>query len=288
MENVRLKELIYELTKMNAESITPLTGGMMNQSYTFKSKEKEYVLYISTKQANEMVNRVLEKEHQQIVYDLGITSKNIHFDVEKGIKINEFISGNSLNNIESFDYQKVADLFKKLHSSKTLSKENYNPFDRFINIYEKEAKEFINTPSEKYLLLRNYLFQYEAELRNRPVVLSHNDAQRSNIVKDNNDNYFFIDFEFMANNDEIYDIACFGNGKVSEGRKLLDYYFNGSPTEEDIKYYYLWRIFVSLQWYNVAIVKHYRGEGKTHGFNFLDVANFFLDNAMEAYASLLK
>ena len=117
--------------------------------------------------------------------------------------------------------------------------------------------------------------------------MSHNDAQRSNIVKDENDNYFLIDFEFVGNNDEIYDIATFGNGKVEEGRKLLDYYFE-NPSIDEIKRYYLWRIYVSLQWYNVAIVKHFRGEGKAHGFNFLDVASFFLNNANDAYKGYQK
>ena len=113
--------------------------------------------------------------------------------------------------------------------------------------------------------------------------LCHNDAQRSNIVKTPDDEYFFIDFEFVGNNDPIYDIAAFGNGTVSEGRKLLDAYFNGNPSEDKIKRYYLWRIFISLQWYNVAITKHYRGEGKAHNFDFMMVANHFLQNAKDAY-----
>jgi hypothetical protein len=52
--------------------------------------------------------------------------------------------------------------------------------------------------------------------------------------------------------------------------------------------YYLWRIFVSLQWHLVALVKHYRGQGKTHGMNFLDVASFFMENAKEAYRGYLS
>ena len=92
----------------------------------------------------------------------------------------------------------------------------------------------------------------------------------------------------MGNNDPVYDIATFGNGLVSEGYKLLLYYFEGKPTVDEKKRYYLWRIFVSLQWHNVAIVKHYRGEGKTHGFDFLAVADFFLNNAKEAYRGLME
>ena len=56
----------------------------MNESSIILDKDKKYVLYISTAQANEMVDRQLEKENQSLVYS---TSKNIYFDVENGIKI---------------------------------------------------------------------------------------------------------------------------------------------------------------------------------------------------------
>ena len=111
-------------------------------------------------------------------------------------------------------------------------------------------------------------------------------AQKKQIVKSQHEKYYLIALEFVVNNDPIYDIATFGNGKVSEGYELLVDYYDGHPTAEQQRRYYLWRIFISLQWHNVAIVKHFRGEGKVHGFNFLDVANFFFANAMDAYKGL--
>ena len=288
MTNNEINNLLKDVLGEGSNIVSPLVGGMMNLSYIIKDKNnKEYVLYISTEQANEMVDRPLEKEHQAIAASLGITSKNIYFDTSKGIKINEYLEGTSIDKINEFDYEKIAKLFRIFHSSKQLSKLDYNPFSRFINQYEKEAKEYQKELDPLYIKLRNFLFKYRDYLESQKKVLSHNDAQRSNIVKDNNGNYFLIDFEFVGNNDEIYDIATFGNGRVEEGRKLLDYYFV-NPSIDEIKRYYLWRIYVSLQWYNVAIVKHFRGEGKAHGFNFLDVASFFLNNANEAYKGYQK
>lgn len=264
--------------------IQPISGGMMNLSYLVESKNKnQYILYISTDQANEMVDRALEKEHQSIIYNLGITSKNVYFDVEKGIKINEFIPGNSLDKVSEFNYQKVADLLKKLHNSVLLSRNDYAPFVRFTESYEKEAKQYETEINDRYEMLRDFLFGYRSFLESQMLCLCHNDSQRSNIIKTPDDNYYLIDFEFVGNNDPIYDIAAFGNGKVSEGRELLNCYYSNKPTTNQIKRYYLWRIFISLQWYNVAITKHYRGEGKSHNYNFLEVANHFLLNAKDAY-----
>ncbi len=94
-----------------------------------------------------------------------------------------------------------------------------------------------------------------------------------------------IDFEFMANNTEIYDIACFANNDVNDGLRLLRAYF-GNPSIEQTRKFYLWRIFVSMQWYLVAIIKHYRKEGEKHHFNFLAVADHFMNIAKTAYEGL--
>ena len=275
--------LIQKVLGNDAKILHPLVGGMMNQSFVVEANNKKYVLYVSTEQANEMVDRCLERDNQRIVYELGITSKNVYFDTNKGIKINEYIEGSSLDKTDKYDVEKVASLLKKLHSSKTLSAEDYNPFGRFIG-YENEALAFQDLGKE-YSLLRKEVFDHKDLLEKREKTLCHNDAQKSNIVKDINDDYFLIDFEFMSNNDPIYDIATFGNGLVEEGYDLLLHYFK-NPSLLEKQVYYLWRIFVSLQWHNVAIVKHYRGEGKTHGFDFLKVAEFFLHNAQCAYTYL--
>ena len=267
-----------------AKVVSPLVGGMMNRSFIVEDNNKKYVLYISTEQANEMVDRNIERNNQRIIYELGLTSKNVYFDTDKGIKINEFIEGSSLDKTDSFDSKKVASLLKKMHESGRKSEIDYLPFKRFEQ-YENEAHSYQEFEKD-YSVLRETLFNRKDFLLKQPLVLCHNDAQKSNIVKDLDDNYYLIDFEFMGNNDPIYDIATFGNGLVSEGYQLLIDYCNGNPSKEEKERYYLWRIFVSLQWHNVAITKHYRGEGKTHGFDFLKVAEFFLNNALEAHQGL--
>ena len=280
------EEIIREYLGKDAHILSPLVGGMMNESYIVEHFDKKYVLYMPTAQANEMVNRYIEKENQEIIYKLGLTSKNVYFDPETGIKINEYIEGSSLDHEEVIDINRVAGLLKYLHGSKNLSRADYRPFKRFIN-FEKEAGEYVSRRSNKYKELREVLFENREFLESQPLCLCHNDSQKSNIVGCTNGKYYLIDFEFSANNDPIYDIAAFGNGTVKEGRELLDCYY-GSPNKDEIKRFYLWRIFLSLQWHNVAIVKHYRGEGEKHGYNFLDVADFFLKNALDAYEGLKK
>lgn len=276
---------LQEILGLNTKIERPLLGGMMNESYVVLSDGKKYVAYFPTAQANEMVDRKLEKQCHEALYNLGLTYKNIYFDVDKGIKINEFIEGSSLNLIDEYDVNEVANLFKKLHESKLTTNKYYEPFNKLIG-YEKEAEGFIKDRDENYQTLRDTLFKNKELLESRPLTICHNDSQKSNVIKSNDNKYYFIDFEFMYDNDPIYDIAAFGNGKVSEGLELLKAYYKDDLDALKTKVFYLWRIFLSLQWHNVALIKHYRGEGKAHNIDFLGVANFFIENAKDAYNGL--
>ena len=279
-------ELLKKVIGTDAEVVSELVGGMMNEAYIVKSNKGKFVYYISTAQANEMVDRNLEKETQNIAFELGITSENVYFDLEKGIKINRFIEGSSLNKIDEFDYKKVAQLFAKYHASKKLASVYYDPLGRLDN-YKKEALTHVEKFDENFYELWEIVQKNRGFLLSQPRGLAHNDAQRSNIVKSTDDKYYFIDFEFAANNDPIYDIGTFGNGDALEGKRLLDEYEKLVPVKDGLKRYALWRIDISLQWYLVALIKHYRGEGKIHGIDFLAVGKHFLNVAEEA-KKLLK
>ena len=281
------EELLSHIFKSSAKIIDKLHGGMMNESFIVSSNNKKYVLYMPTAQANEMVDRCFEKENIQRISSLNITSKNIYFDENSGIKANEYIEGHSLNYVNEYNYAKIANLLHNLHDKGDKSNRYYDPFNR-LEGFIKERELLINKVDDSYQSLYEFVINNKDYLENDKLVLSHNDFQRSNIIEDNDSNYWMIDFEFMADNSEIYDIACFGNDKVSEGLSLLYAYKNNSPTNEDIKRYFLWRIFVSLQWYNVALIKHFRGEGDAHKINFYKVAEHFIDNAKEAFRLLHK
>ena len=273
-------DLLKKVLGDDAKVVSELVGGLMNEAYIVQNKEGEFVYYISTAQANEMVDRDLEKETQNIAFSLGITSENVYFDKVKGIKINRFLEGDSLNHLDEFDYKKVAKLLATYHNSSKKASAYYDPLVRLEN-YKNEALTHTEKFDDIFYELYEIVQKNREFLLSQPVGLAHNDAQRSNIVK-SGDKYFLIDFEFAANNDPIYDIGTFGNGDALEGKKLLEEYEKINPVKDGLKRYALWRIDISLQWYLVALIKHYRGEGKIHGIDFLAVGKHFLNVAQEA------
>lgn len=259
--------------------LSKLQGGMMNRSQIIELDGIKYVWYTPTEQANEMVDRKLEKSNIDKVYPLGITSKNLVF-YEDGMKINEFIEGKSLNLIDEFDTKEVAKILHKLHDSNVLSDKDYLPFEKVAN-YIKEVKSLDIKLDEDFYILYKDIYSKKDFLESQKLTICHNDFQRSNIIKTPDNKYYMIDFEFMMNNDPVFDIAAFGNNNVAEGYQLLKDYF--SVLDKDIKTrFFYWRMLLSLQWYLVALIKDKRGEGKEHGFDFYQVAQFFLGNAKSA------
>ncbi len=288
MTRIYLKKILTDVLGKGYVLESRLYGGMMNISYVVRDKDgKRYIIYLPNGKANKLVDRKVEKINSDIMVNLNLTSKFIYFDEVRGIKIKEYIEGTSLNNIkdEEVDYDKVADLLHLIHDSKELCPNDYHPFDRLAN-YENKAISF-QKESNDYRALKDFLSTYSGILATKEKVFSHNDFQKSNILKSNEDKYYVIDFEFCGNNDPVYDIACYANDGVALGEELLRHYYK-KPTKEQYQRFYLWRIFVSLQWHNVAIAKHYQKEGKAANFNYLNVASYFLGIAKEAKDKFLS
>lgn len=261
-----------------------LHGGMMNEAFIINENNKKHVVYFPVGESNSMVDRAQEMLAQALCEEAKITRKCSHFNPTSGVKSFEFIEGLSIDHINEteIDYEKVTSLLIKLHSLSTEGFKQYDAhkrFNEYINDLVKFDKNAIKPIYENMVLIDKYLLEFPKKY----IATCHNDSQRSNIIKDSNGNYFLIDFEFIGLNDPVYDIAAFGNTEVKEGYKLLEYYNKQKPLGDDYKVRYaVWRIYISMQWYVVAMLKHYRGEGEKTHFDFTKVADFFLNNMNEA------
>lgn len=282
-----VKDLLTKEFGENYKIIGRLMGGMMNVSFVVEDEDGEkFVVYLPNGYANKLVDRELERENTKTMSDLNLTGKVVYFDTILGIKIKEYIEGTSLNKCEEYDVQKVADLLHCIHDSKKLAPNDYHPFAR-LAIYENRALKYAKE-TNAYRKLKDFLAVHSKELINKHKVFSHNDFQKSNIIKGEDGKYYIIDFEFCGNNDEVYDIAAFANDRLEDGEQLLEAYFNYHVPNSARKRFYLWRIFISLQWHVTAIAKHYMNEGENTAINFLAVADHFINIAQQAEAKYNK
>lgn len=276
-ENIRKIVLSYFKTE-DFKIINRMMGGMSNYTYLVEVKGEKYTVRYPGEYCEHFVDRKIEAEGIELFDKLGLTNKTIFFDVLKHTKISKYLEGKSLNelkiNNQDLPFEDVSELLKKVHQSNLRCSEDYNPFQRLEN-YEKSLKDLNFILPIEYLNLRDYFYTFKEYLENIPKVLCHNDSQPSNFVMTDK-GLKIVDFEFVGNNDYLYDLACFGNMDIVDGEKLLEVYFDGNISKDVKKRFYLWRAFQCFQWYNVAMFKDLVGMSVTLKLDFKMIAESYL------------
>ncbi len=286
LQEKKVKSIIskYEnISPKNVKIIDQLFGGMSNKTYIAKANNL-YSVHITEEDGLIFVNRDYELDALSKLKDNPYIQKDVYVVKEdKRYRIFKYVKGKSLNELDYIKYIKeISTSLKALHNS-PLFNHNYNPFD-YLDYLEKRINMEL---SDYYYEAKNLLNTYKEFLTNRKLYPCHNDYQPSNLVLDENSNVIILDLEFAANNDFTYDIATFGNLDFNSSLVLLKEY-NPSYTYDDLKSLYLWRIFIDLQWYLVALWKKELGFDSKLNLNFKDIAYYFLDQSKPLYDSVIN
>ena len=286
LQEKKVKSIIstYEnIPPKNVKIIDKLFGGMSNKTYIFKGNDL-YSVHITEEDGLIFVNRDYELDALSKLKDNPYVQKDVYVVKEdKRYRIFKYVDGKSLNELDYIKYVKeIAVSLKSLHSS-PLFNHNYNPFD-YLDYLEKRINMEL---CDYYFKAKDLLNSYKEFLTSRKLYPCHNDYQPSNLVLDKNGNVIILDLEFAANNDFTYDIATFGNLDFNSSLVLLKEY-NPSYSYDDLKSLYLWRIFIDLQWYLVALWKKELGFDQKLNLNFKDIAYYFLDQSKPLYDSVIN
>ena len=114
-----------------------LMGGMSNFTYVIKADEETYTFRIPGKNAEQFVNRTVEKANIERIKPLGLNNETVYLDIDSGIKIAKYIEGVPLSEKNPLDYlEDAAKLLKSIHTSSIKSDYPYAPFDR-LETYER-------------------------------------------------------------------------------------------------------------------------------------------------------
>lgn len=267
--------LAQAILKTDVEVIERLMGGMSNYTYIIKANGKKYTFRKPGEKAENFVSRQVELKNIRLVEPLGITNHLVYLDLESGIKICEYVEGKVLSTLDRKAYLKqVSDTLKVIHHSGLKAENNYNHVQRLTDY------EAINhTISDRYLDLKKTWLNWFELYKGLPMVLCHGDAQPSNFVITADNKAMVVDFEFTGNNDPYYDIAQFGNIDFNDALALLDEYCNHQATSADKKRMIFYRMFLTLQWHQVATFKHEIGLSEKLHIPFDKVAIAYLDKA---------
>ena len=288
MHEAIIKSVTAKALGVSEDSVTVdhrLMGGMSNYTYVIQVDDAFYTFRIPGKNADQFVNRSHEKIHIDLERPLGLNNETIYFDETTGYKIAKYLDGKPLSEENPLDYlSEAANLLHTIHESDVQKAYPYAPFER-LSRYEGYLDAYDHVHDARYHQAKNTLLSYKDFLESHPLVFTHGDAQISNFLK-TDDGLRLMDWEFTGMNDPFYDIACFGNNDFSHAESLLPVYLKRAPNTDEWNRLYLWRLFQTLQWHNVALYKHYIGLSKALSIDFYKVSNLYLDKAETMIASL--
>ena len=209
MEKI-IKEKISSLLSQEEEVLSvEQLGGMTNQNYLVKTTNKQYIVKFFGKGTEKLINRQDEKYNLELLKDLDLDVKNYLFDIEAGIKVNEYIESAITLDSTSIKtkFDKIAPILQTIHASGKELRGEFAPFEE-IKKYESliEAK----IPYVNYEAVREEVFSLEKRLADLGVDRKscHIDLVPENFIESPQGRLYLIDWEYSSMNDPMWDLAA--------------------------------------------------------------------------------
>lgn len=209
MEKI-IKEKISSLLSQEEEVLSvEQLGGMTNQNYLVKTTNKQYIVKFFGKGTEKLINRQDEKYNLELLKDLDLDVKNYLFDIEAGIKVNEYIESAITLDSTSIKtkFDKIAPILQTIHASGKELRGEFAPFEE-IKKYESLIEEKI--PYVNYEAVREEVFSLEKRLANLGVDRKscHIDLVPENFIESPQGRLYLIDWEYSSMNDPMWDLAA--------------------------------------------------------------------------------
>ena len=209
MEKI-IKEKISSLLSEEEEVLSvEQLGGMTNQNYLVKTTNKQYIVKFFGKGTEKLINRQDEKYNLELLKDLDLDVKNYLFDIEAGIKVNEYIESAITLDSTSIKtkFDKIAPILQTIHASGKELRGEFAPFEE-IKKYESLIEEKI--PYANYEAVREEVFSLEKRLADLGVDRKscHIDLVPENFIESPQGRIYLIDWEYSSMNDPMWDLAA--------------------------------------------------------------------------------
>ena len=182
---------------------------MTNQNYLAKTTNKQYIVKFFGKGTEKLINRQDEKYNLELLKDLDLDVKNYLFDIEAGIKVNEYIESAITLDSRSIKtkFDKIAPILQTIHASGKELRGEFAPFEE-IKKYESLIEEKI--PYANYEAVREEVFSLEKRLADLGVDRKscHIDLVPENFIESPQGRLYLIDWEYSSMNDPMWDLAA--------------------------------------------------------------------------------
>ena len=203
-------------------------GGMTNQNYLVKTSSNQYIVKFFGKGTDKLIDRQNEKFNLELLKDLKLDVENYLFDIEAGIKVNQYIE-----NAETLDstiiktkFEKIAPILQTIHASGKELKGEFAPFEE-IKKYESLIQDEISYPN--YEAVRKSVISLKDQLEEIGIDKKscHIDLVPENFIEAPDGHLYLIDWEYSSMNDPMWDLAAL----------FLESEFTPEEEEEFLAYY---------------------------------------------------
>lgn len=259
---------ICSVLKCNEEEIKdikPIKMGMTNTSFKFNCKGKAYVYRHPGPGTELIINRKSEFESMKIAKELGLDDTYIYMDKDSGWKISKFIEDvKILDYADKKNVKRAISMLKKLHTSGKKTDFKFNIFDEIEN-FKIKIKNSPRDDFEDMNLMNDKVYRLKTFLEKDGVreCLCHRDSYDMNFLIENKDKMYLIDWEYSAMSDPAGDIGCFitcSTYSFDEAIDIIKEYFDGNPTDEELRHYIAYLAVSSFYWFLWAINQEIQGK----------------------------
>lgn len=209
MEKIIKEKISFLLSQEEEVLSVEQLGGMTNQNYLVKTTNKQYIVKFFGKGTEKLINRQDEKYNLELLKDLDLDVKNYLFDIEAGIKVNEYIESAITLDSTSIKtkFDKIAPILQTIHASGKELRGEFAPFEE-IKKYESLIEEKI--PYANYEAVREEVFSLEKRLADLGVDRKscHIDLVPENFIESPQGRLYLIDWEYSSMNDPMWDLAA--------------------------------------------------------------------------------
>lgn len=258
-----VKEKIASLLSGDEEiqSVEQL-GGMTNQNYLVKSTSNQYIVKFFGKGTDKLIDRQNEKFNLELLKDLKLDVENYLFDIEAGIKVNQYIE-----NAETLDFntiktkfEKIVPILQTIHASGKELRGEFAPFEE-IKKYESLIQGEISYPN--YEAIRKSVFSLKEELEQIGVDKKscHIDLVPENFIEGPDGHLYLIDWEYSSMNDPMWDLAALFLESEFTPEEEADFlaYYEGDKTPVSREKIRIYKILQDIIWSLWTIYKEENG-----------------------------
>ncbi len=201
-----IKESFTLILNKTVRSITQVENGITNFNYLINNA---YIFRKINPNRDQSLSFKDEKEVIKLLEKMPFTEKVLYFNEEDGTKISRYIHfsrsyKDTPTREQLFLVAKLIRKFQKLNLKVSFEYDAIKKLELYKAVLNQDNnKEFIPVVYENKVIS-----EYEKISKLYPLVLSHNDLVKNNILFTFNKVYF-IDWEYAGMNNALFDVASF-------------------------------------------------------------------------------